>query len=428
MFKRLGVMLSGLQQYYANLSSSFVTYLLGAVVNLTATYAMMVLLINVLAKEDYAQYGVYISLFSLLLIFFNFGHKEVVFKYASASRADSTLSPLPVLFIGFYRWNLLLLALVQVLIVFDTTLYAGAMMFLVNSWMVTLAAYHRGSTDYKKDAWALPLQRLLWLSFSLSCYFTFDSLGLITLFFCGLLATSLCIVWLYWPLRRVESVKFNGAALLSNPLKTGQMKLLLSYLVVEISSVFYLKSDVLLLRFFDLDMTVIADYFFAIQVFEIAVLVLMPIGYFYLNRLNLVEPEQRSHVSILPMLMVLLTLLVLMHGGFAWLAPMVFPYAAPKYVESINVVLWVMCSLYPVAVNILLSSQLIVANKERTYAKICFIALLFNLIANSVLIPSMGLTAVMAVKFLTELLIMLLLLLVCRSTAMNQSNKSTLVS
>jgi O-antigen/teichoic acid export membrane protein len=302
------------------------------------------------------------------------------------------------------------------------------MMFLVNSWMITLAAYHRGYADYSKDAWVLALQRLLWLSFSLCSYFILNRLGLITLFFCGLLATGLCVVWLYWPIQRIESVKLNASALLSNPLKTGQMKLLLSYLVIEVSSVFYLKSDVLLLRLFDFKSVVIADYFFAIQVFEIAVLVLMPIGYFYFNRLNRIDPQQRAQLSIIPMLMVLFTMLVLMQGGFAWLAPMVFPLMAPKYVESINVVLWVMCSLYPVAVNILLSSQLIVANKERLYAKICFVALLFNLIANGVLIPSIGLNSVITVKFLTELLIMLLLLYVCRSKAMNRSNKSALKS
>jgi O-antigen/teichoic acid export membrane protein len=414
-YKLLGVLWAPLQRYYNNLSSSFVTYLLGAVVNLTATYAMVVVLLNVLSKEEYGQYGVYISLFSILLILFNFGHKEVVFKYASASQTDAPATPQPVLFIGFYRWNLLLLALVQVLIVFDTTFYAGTMMFLAHSWMITLAAYHRGYADYSKDAWALPLQRLLWLSFSLCCYFIFDALSLITLFFSGLLASILCVVWLYRPTAQAESVKLRVSTLLSSPLKNGQLKLLLSYLVIEVSSVFYLKSDVLLLRFFDFSLAVTADYFFAIQIFEIAVLVLMPIGYFYFNRLNRVEPQQRAKISIMPMLMLLLTLLVLMHGGFAWLAPILFPYMAPKYVESINVVFWVMCSLYPVAVNILLSSQLIVANKERIYAKICFVALLFNLVANFVFIPSIGLNAAIVIKFLTESLIMLLLLAVCRS-------------
>ncbi len=417
MNKPFGSLLSGLQHYYQNLSSSFVTYLFGAVINLTATYALMILVANILSKEEYGQYGVYISFFSLLLIFFNFGHKEVMFKYvsANASQLSSIASPLPILFIGFYRWNLMLLALVQVIIVFDTALYAGAMMFLVNSWMITFAAYHRGYADYKKDALALPIQRLLWLSFSLCSYFFFSSLSLTALFVCGLLATCLCIVWLYRPIQQVKSVNLNTTALFSSSLKTGQMALLFSYFVIEVSSVFYLKSDMLLLRFFNFSLAVTADYFFAIQIFEIAVLVLMPIGYFYFNRLNRVEPEQRAQVSIMPMLLVLLTMLIFMHCGFAWLAPIVFPYMVPKYVESINVVLWVMCSLYPVAVNILLSSQLIVANKERLYAKICFIALLFNLIANGVFIPTIGLGAVIAVKFLTELLIMLLLILVCRS-------------
>jgi hypothetical protein len=53
--KRLDALLVQLQQYYANLSTSFVTYLIGAVVNLTATYAMMVLLLNVCPKRNMAN-------------------------------------------------------------------------------------------------------------------------------------------------------------------------------------------------------------------------------------------------------------------------------------------------------------------------------------------------------------------------------------
>jgi hypothetical protein len=45
------------------MSSSFITYLFGAVINLTATCAMMLLLLNVLSKAEYGQYGFYISLF-----------------------------------------------------------------------------------------------------------------------------------------------------------------------------------------------------------------------------------------------------------------------------------------------------------------------------------------------------------------------------
>jgi O-antigen/teichoic acid export membrane protein len=396
-------------------SRSFLVYLFSAVLNLLVSYGLMLFLLRVLPKAQYGQYGFYVSVFSMVLIFFNFGHKEVVFKTASKAFHRSEKNPLQSIFKSFFGWNILLLLAAQVLLLVDLTLYLVTLMFLFNSWLMTAAAYHRGKTHYSLDAFALPGQRGLWLLGCVLWFWMTAGLDLKALFISSLAASSVVIVWLYTPLLLSERRNDNHK-LLKAKTKNQQLKLLLSYLVIEMASVFYLKSDVLLLHLFGFDMTRIANYFFAIQLFEIAVLIIIPIGYFYFNRLA--DPSLSAVKKPLGLisryLMVMAGLIVLMHGLVFYLAPLLFPLLIPQYVNSIETVSLVMFSLYPVAVNILLSSQLIAVNKERVYAKICFLALLFNIISNSLLIPWIEVHGVLLSKFLTELLIMLLLIKVAR--------------
>ena len=405
----------GVKQTLSRSSLSFSAYLIGSAINLLASYTLMVFLLNVLSKTEYGEYGFWVSLFSMLLIVFNFGHKEAVFKQASVNKGEVNQGQLPLLFGNFYRWNALLLLTVQSLILFDITLYWVAMAFLLNSWVMTFAGCHRGCEHYVQDALALPLQRLLWLLISLACYFIFGRFNLSLLFISSLIASIVCVLWLYLPLRPSLSFSLLSKQWLAKP----QWLLLINFVVIEIASVFYLKSDVLLLRYFGFELAVMADYFFAIQVFEIAVLVLMPVGYFYFNRVNQLGIGQ--HVSVWPALIRLMALVIVMQTAVWLLAPITFPLWVPKYTDSISTIVLVMFSLYPVAVNILLSSLLIAHSKEQLYAKICLIALLFNLVANFIFIPMLALDGAIWVKFFTELVITIALVVVVRKILSRQS-------
>lgn len=415
------------------ISLPFTVYVLGSGINLIASYALMVFLLNVLTKAQYGQYGFLISLFSMLLILFNFGHKEAVFKYASINQGLSVSSPsssssasasshasnqslLSALMGNFYRWNALILLGVHGLLLIDVSLYFVAMMFLCNSWLMTFAGYFRGASDYNKDALALPLQRLLWLLFSIILYYSVNDFNLTSVFISALMASVCCVVWLYLPVRSLLPVSLLTRKADSS--RHNHLPLLVNFLLIEIASVFYLKSDVLLLRFLDFELASMADYFFAIQVFEIAVLVLMPVGYFYFNRVNLAGLDKP--VAVMPSLLRLLALVVLMQGAVWLLAPVIFPLWVPKYTDSITTIVLMMFSLYPVAVNILLSSLLIAHSKERRYAKICLAALVFNIIANGVAMPNFGLEGAIAVKFFTEALITIALIVVTRQMLMSK--------
>lgn len=402
--KFISGMKSYFKQFIPSTTSSFFTYFLSAILNLFVSYGLLVLLLRALPKEQYGQYGLYISVFSMLLILFNFGHKEIIFKFSSQFNTDDKSARLYSAFQTFSQWNLVLFIAIQALLLIDITWYIVAMAFLLNSWLITGAAYHRGQADYRLDAFALPMQRSFWLIGCIAIYFFLDEISLNQVFCAAVVATLMCLLYIILPIfNKLKSVAFNQKH------DNSQMKLLFNFFIIEIASVFYLKSDILLLRLFDLDLAIIADYFFAIQLFEIIVLIIMPIGYFYFNALSK-KNNGIEGLNLKKYLFPMLGLVVCAHFGILLLAPIIFPIVIPNYTSSINSVLLIIFSLYPVAINILLSSQLIFENKEVAYAKICFFALGFNLILNALLIPNLEIQGVLLTKFLTECLITLLLL------------------
>jgi O-antigen/teichoic acid export membrane protein len=77
------------------------------------------------------------------------------------------------------------------------------------------------------------------------------------------------------------------------------------------------------------------------------------------------------------------------------------------YLGSFELVTWNLVALYPLAVNIILSNYLIVNHQERGYMKVCFIALLVNIIANTLLIPLWSVQGAVVARILTELFLCL---------------------
>jgi len=397
-------MKSYFKQFIPSTTSSFFIYFLSAILNLLVSYGLLVLLLRALPKAQYGQYGLYISVFSMLLILFNFGHKEVIFKFSSQFNVEDDSSKLLNTFRSFSLWNLVIFIAIQGLLLIDITWYIVAMAFLLNSWLITGVAYHRGQADYRLDAFALPMQRSFWLIGCIAIYFILDEISLNQVFFAAVVATIMCLLYIVLPIfNQFKLVVFN------HKYDSTQVKLLFNFFIIEIASVFYLKSDILLLRLFDLDLAIIADYFFAIQLFEIIALIIMPIGYFYFNALSK-KNNGIEGLNLKKYLFPMLGIVVCAHLGVLLLAPIIFPVVIPNYSSSINTVLLIIFSLYPVAINILLSSQLIFENKEVLYAKVCFTALVFNLILNALLIPNFEIQGVLLTKFLTECFITLLLL------------------
>ena len=137
----------------------FIFYALMTLINVTLSYILLVIFANNMSKNDYAEFGLYNTIFALALIGFNFGHKEILFKASSFNDKQLLVNSAQ----SYLMWQLLLLSCCGILFLFSPVLAVIALNFIVINWLYVAASIHRGRGRYSKDAIALPLHRLVWL-------------------------------------------------------------------------------------------------------------------------------------------------------------------------------------------------------------------------------------------------------------------------
>ena len=188
--------------------------------------------------------------------------------------------------------------------------------------------------------------------------------------------------------------------------------LLIKYCVIEFTTVAYLKLDMLFLKWFKVTPSLIADYYLSIQIFEASILIITPIGYFFFNRYaKQFKDNKVPFCFVLNMVLKFCTVMfgIILLGHMLWLlvGRNLLLLMFPDYLGSFELVIWNLFALYPLAVNIILSNYLIVNHQERGYMKVCFIALLVNIIANTLLIPLWSVQGAVVTRILTELFLCL---------------------
>jgi O-antigen/teichoic acid export membrane protein len=388
-----------------SINKSYSLYATFAAANVVISYGLLVFLANTLSKSDYATYGVMTTLMSLCLILLNFGHKEALFKYFSQGKATQ----IRVTSGSLKAWLLLFFSLSLCMFAISTAAGAAALAFWALYLLTVVSHINRGRGDYWRDAMALPLYRGSWLLAGLLVIVLGGSLNATSVFVLAALSSLLALV------------AIKGVTVLRNLLDdTGTAKLpifnptLRNFFLLEVTTVAYMKLDVLMLKAAYVDDELIAEYFFAIQVFEAAMLVLAPLSYLFFNRYNQ-HLKRRASSSllkqVLPFAGVMLFVTVAIGGGWwlvgEWLLTLMFP----DYVNSFMLVNLLLLALFPMGLSMLLSHALFAQDKEALYVKICAAGFLICLLGNAILIPEFAGFGAAGARLITELLIITLLLL-----------------
>lgn len=389
-----------------NFSSTYAMYAVLALVNVGVSYALLVFLASNLSKEDYALYGVLTTIMSLGLIVGNFGHKEAVFKFAAERRFKNLLNALS----SFSTWSLFLVSLSFLILLFDLTTGTAAFAFYALLCLTLVNAFNRGCGRYVLDAVALPIYRGLWLCGGIGVTYCAVQLSTFHVFFAALLAAliTFCIVGGYqFCLRALKSRSFSLPW--SNPT-------LIKFLMIEFATVAYLKVDILLLRYFDIGESVVAEYFLSIQIFEAAVMLVTPLGFFFFNQSAKLmrETKKRNNNGVTKALskyvVILISLAALGHLTWyltgQWLLVTMFN----KYLDSYELILFLLFTLYPLVANIILSNFMILQHSEKHYMVICFVGLATNLVFNISLLTSWGVYGAIFSRFVTEAIMVLLII------------------
>lgn len=331
-----------------------------------------------MSKENYAEYGYYNSVFSLLLVMFNLGVKEAAFKLSSRSETGAVQQ----LFHWYLSFQLIFLIVILALCYWQPKLAVIALSFLMFSWMLVLSAVYRGQSRYLRDAFCWPIQRFFWLIFILFAIYFFEPIDYTEVFVASLIA-SVVVVLLLLDRGYTTNFKFR----LKPP-----SNIVFRFFFVEASILFYTRVDVPILNAFDIVKSEIADYYIAVQIFDAAVLILTPISYFFFNQFA----SRYTHTNatdlgfVFRYVMAILSLVAV--GQFLWFltGQHFLAYFAASYVSSFNNISLFLWALYPLAINLILSSLLIQRNSETSYALVCILGLLFYLVVSFFLVPVFG--------------------------------------
>lgn len=358
-----------------NETKHFSYYTIGSFVSVVSSYLVLLLVTNNLPKDEYATFALYNSLFSLALIAFNFGTKESVFKSTSTRNNKELFSILS----WFFSWQVLLLLVCGITFFFDSVLATINLGFLVLNWLFVSASYNRGQSDYFRDAVAIPLQRFVWLLLLFLATLFVSEFHFIYVFVASLFGAGIALI----ATNKISLVThFNSGNRFSPP------KTMIKFFWVELSIVAYTKVDVLMLNTFSIQPNAIANYYLSLQVFEAAILLLAPVSYFFFNRFSKSLTNRVYGFSLLLKYSLVMFALVFL-GQLAWsyLGNSILETFFPKYDDVYDMISLFIWALYPISVNYLLSSYLILKNREVSYAVICFVALIFFLSGTYTMIP-----------------------------------------
>ena len=387
------------------MTRDYARYVLSAGANVAVSYALLLLLANNLSITDYALYGLVSSVAGVGLIALNFGHKEALFKFESQANRDAvaalTASLLPWLAGG--------LCLGFCLLVVDATVGVAALSYVCLYCLIVLSNVYRGRAHYSRDASTLPVYRLLWLLGGLLVLALSQELTLFWVFSVSIVSSIIAFGLLGGVPIAVGLLRSRAPARLpfSNPT-------LVNFFWLELATVAYLKLDVILLKLYGVGHSDLAHYFFAIQIFEAACLILSPLAYLFFNLYNSALNQRTLNQTLMPFALGVVSIggaiLALWYG----VGQEILAWFFPRYIESFEVSLYLMLALIPMGLSMLLSHALFATHRESVYLKICAFGFAACLGANVLFIPLAGTAGAAWARVVTEVLILVLLVLYFR--------------
>ena len=377
----------------ANTKRAYVAYTSLAITNAAVSAGLLLLLANALSIEDYATFGVVSTLAGLGLLVVNAGHKEALFKFASQSKEKALQRTAQ----SLYSWLMPFFLLAAALSTVSLWVGLASLMFLLVYGVIATTAVFRGRALYIRDAAMWPIYRALWLAGCGAIVFVGTPLSLTSVFGLGSLAALLTFfaVGGHKIVRELSAFPLQLSLPFANPV-------LRQFFFIEVATVAYIKVDVLLLALLGIPSADIASYFFSIQLFEAALLVLMPVGYLFFNRINstYIPSAKRSALLVFGAGVILVSLAVML--GWYSVGMTLLEALFSHYVSSNATTAVLLIALMPWGLALLFSYWLIAQDREHLVAWVFFVGLVSHLIVNAVFIPTWGVQGAAWARVATE--------------------------
>ena len=348
----------------------------------TISFVVSVLLARGLGVEGFGVYSYVLSLAGIFFIVQDGGYRTLIFRNGvdGYSKGDGL--------IGFGAGHLLLVTVSGVVIV---------MLFQPKYWLVILAAIIcmslvvlsefvsstlKGDGEFKLDAlWKITIRTVSAIAI-LFVLFYYSNNEISYLFIAGTFALLIALIWplvkgwLRWP-------RFN--------FNTEVIKANMAFLTIDVATVLYFRSDIVLLEYFGQQQGDVGQYSAAYRILEGIILLATPVAQITFRKLRLAENQQQFfRVLFLLIVSMLFAAILIITMGVLWGGDLIVFVFGEEYRKAGDLLPLLLISMVFILPNYILTQGAIALNKEVGYAKIVVGVALLNIVLNLWLIPEFG--------------------------------------
>ena len=340
-----------------------------------------VLLARQLGVESFGNYSYILSLAGILFIIQDGGYRALLYRQNVDGSSQELISKA----IGYLLIVTLIICLFLLFVQPDnwlTILVAILCMSLV-AVCGFISSLLNGLGNFKLDAlWKIIIRSGTAL-FILGALFFYKGVTAMTIFLGWGFALLIVLIWplskgwLAWP-------KFNfGASLFSSNIM---------FLTIEIATVLYFRSDIVLLEYFGNNEGDVGQYSAAYRILEGIILLATPLALISFRSLRLYSKNKKKFFNLFSILLILMffVAIFIVLIGWLWGATLMLLFFGNEYLPAGTLLIWLLLSLLFIFPNYILTQGAIALNRERGYAKIVVIVALLNIILNIWLIPEFG--------------------------------------
>jgi len=199
------------------------------------------------------------------------------------------------------------------------------------------------------------------------------------------------------------------------PKLTGLNKIyraVLPFFILDLAITVYIRSDLLVLNYFQIDSSLIGQYAAAFRVCEAFILLVGPVGLMVFRHLRVKEWTVIEIRQQLQGLLFAATLFggVVVSGVYHFSEDIVLLLYGDQYTQSVEFLQVLSWMLFFVAPNMVLNQAALAAEMEYTTMRVAVLLAMMNVAGNMLLIPVYGVTAAVWLTVFTEAMMFLIML------------------
>lgn len=367
----------------------------------TVIIALLTTLITVfIARElgvnKFGNYSYVLSLATIFMVIQDGGYKTLLYRETIDSSSQKLLS--------FATFHVFLVTLFGIFLtsILKPTYWQSIIAAITCTGLIVLTMFVssilKGYGDFKSDAiWKLSIRILTGCGILLPLFFLKNN----TVTYIFIFWSLFLLICLIWPLYK------NYLVFPFTKFKKNFFKASLVFLTIDLSTIIYFRSDIVMLEFLGNIDGDVGQYSASYKVLDAIILLMTPIALIAFRNLRQKSKNQKKFFRTVWQLLILMFFISLIFFGVGaiWGKDIMIFSFGEEYSTAGSLLFWLLISLIFLMPNIILTQSAIALDKEISYAKIVTVIAIINISINSMLIPTYGSMGAALSTILSELIL-----------------------